>query len=110
MIHSEHPFAEGTAWKFPTERGTVWALVRPKGRGRASLDIYEQETALAAHRNPRVIVERGESPEEVSARNRFGTGIMLRICRFLKSEYAWVREWTYERVSGSNPGRQKVRV
>lgn len=107
MFHTIHPIDGGTALRFPTWRGTVWALVLPDGNGAAGLGIYEEGAALASRGLPEVEAQR--RTEFRGARGRFGTGLMLRVCREVRAAFPGVR-FQYERVAGARPGREKVRL
>lgn len=109
MHFTRHAITGGEALRFTLKGGAVWALVWPEGAGAARIAIYEQDMALAARDHPEVILLHGSSPEERRAKNRFGTGQMLRVIREVRRAYPDVRFWLYDRVSGAAPGDAKVR-
>ena len=110
MVPESFPFRGGCALRFVTDLGTVWAIVRGTDvPGRMDLSVYEEDTALAAAADPGEILTRGSSVTEDCAKNRFGTGLMLSICRAIRGAFPGV-EFAYERTGGARPLRERVRA
>lgn len=107
MLHTTHPLESGIYHRFVVDEGTVWVLVEPIGEGAASLAVYEMAAALA-HLN-RTDEDAQRLPEVEAARNKFGTGLMLRILREVRDSMPEVKVWEWERKSGANIGRHAVR-
>lgn len=97
----------GTVVHFWTERGGVFVLVTPQGEGRAKIRVEDDTVALAAQGDEDSSVTYAR-PEAKAAVNRFGTGVMLGIMRWVRERTPSVREWIVERKSGANPGRRAV--
>jgi len=98
----------GTVVHFWTERGGVFVLVTPQGEGRAKIRVEDDGVALAAGPDEDSSVTYAR-PEAKAAVNRYGTGVMLGILRWIRKYTPNVREWVVERKSGANPGRFAIR-
>ncbi len=77
--------------RFITDRGTVFVKADLLGQGRACLSVYERSVAETCH------AEGAAS----WATNRFGTGLMLRILRWVKAVNPDIHAWVYERLTGA---------
>jgi hypothetical protein len=77
--------------RFITDRGTVFVKADLLGQGQACLSVYERAVAETWH---------GEG-EAAWATNRFGTGLMLRIMRWVKAVNPDINTWVYERLTGA---------
>lgn len=108
MNHTIHNLDDGVYHRFQTIRGTVWAVVHRLGNAEAGLDVYEQDAALASRGLTDDVAH--QLPQAVAARNRFGTGLMLRAMKIVRAATPDVRRWVYERKSGANAGRQHERA
>lgn len=95
---SVHAHPACVALRFPLDRGVVWALVRVEG-DEAGVGFFEQEAAVSG----------GGTAQMEAARNRFGAGRMLRVCRAVVGAFPTVRRWHFERVTGAGPAGRRVR-
>lgn len=96
--------ADCYALRFGLDVGVVWALVYVQGDGEARLEVYEQAAVVAGSR-PGAYDGREATPEDEAAKNRFGTGRILRVLRSVKEAFPGVKRWVYRRVSGGGPLR-----
>jgi len=97
-----HPTDGGIYMRFPTRLGTIWVRVIKEDHDVASVTVMEQDSAMAA-----AWMSDGEAyalPVVQEQRNRFGTGLMLKILRAVRDSMPSVVTWAYERKSGINPG------
>ena len=101
------PVGEMTRIHFDTDRGGVYVLVGPDGPGRAKIRVEEEELAKAATPGecPVTTYTRPEMDEAV---NRFGTGLMLSILRYIRKSCPAVKEWVIARHTGANPDSRRV--
>lgn len=108
MKHDTYQRPDGFYHRFDTGLGVVWAVVYPGRAASATVAVYEDAAARASvGLDDDEAMERGEA---VAARNRFGTGVMLRVLRAVRDATPSVRRWFYERKSGANVGRLAERT
>ncbi len=110
MDHSTHLLLDGMYHRFGTDRGVVWVKVVPVdvASKTASIVVYEESSALASIPFTDDVAHR--MPVMDSARNHFGTGLMLRIMRTVVASMPEVKKWVYERKTGACAGRTAERV
>ena len=110
MKHTRHALADGLYHMFDTDKGVVVVRVQPVDIENrvASVSVYERECAIAS-----IGIKDADAhllPVMDKARNRFGTGRILRILRAVRAASPEVKSWVYERKSGSNAGRTAERA
>lgn len=93
MIVTAYKHPDADVLRFVTERGSVVALVRPIADGTADVEIYEEAACRSC----------GDEATWALARNRFGTGLMLRITREIVRRFPLVTTWAWERMGGVRP-------
>lgn len=81
--------------RFHTDRGNVIVIVRPCGED-AEVEVYEEAACLSGV--GKSDDEFAISPQVASARNRFGTGRMLKILNEVRAANPWVRTWRGRRI------------
>ncbi len=104
MEHSAHMLGDETYHRFVTEPGTVWVRATPVSEGVAALTVLEQSSAIAAI--GKTDEEAAQLPATLRARNRFGTGRMLRIMRTVRDSMPEVKRWVYNRKTGLSQGER----
>lgn len=90
-----HHFEGGAFTRFFTPRGNVIVIVRPDGED-AVLEVYEEKACLSA--NGKTDADFGSSEQVKAARNRFGTGLMLKILRHVSDANPWIKTWRGHRI------------
>ena len=110
MIHTQHQLDDGLYHRFITKCGTIWVRIADEGKGVGSVSVYEQESAVAALELEDY--EARELPVTLAARNKFGTGRMLRIFRAVKAAMPEITTWITDNreKSGTFAGRKHERV
>ena len=83
--------------RYDTPKGAVVVAIKELGPGVAELSVYELEAAIHG----------SASLEGLCARNRFGTGLILRILRSVKAATPNIRQWVFDRNGGANPTRPR---
>ena len=80
--------------RFVTDRGSVVVLVRPDGED-ASIEVYEAAACMSAVGSEDKDFAMSEAA--LSARNRFGPGLIRKILRQVAEANPWVKHWKWDR-------------
>ena len=108
MQTQEIPFHDGTFFRFFTDRGNVWVIVKPDGGGSAELYVAEESAALSAKGKSDAAYMR--SREHAAARNRFGVSTIRGMLRYVQSKYPGVRRWVLDHKTRATQRLKVVEV
>ena len=84
-----------------SNHGAVWFVLEYLGNNKMSVAVYDEDF-LRAMRDDASLVTADNSPQEASARNKFGTGRMLRASREVIKCFPTITDWIFSRVTGAS--------
>lgn len=91
------------------DNGAVWFIVSNYDGESADLYVYDEDVLKATRDNP-ALVDTHESHYDILAKNKFGSGRILRALRALRSSFPTVKFWKYKRESGATTRAERTRT
>lgn len=89
------------------DNGAVWFVLEYMNNNKMSVSIYDEEL-LRSMRDDISLVTADDSPQERAARNKYGTGRMLRACRDVMDCFPTITDWVFGRVTGGSGLGERV--
>ena len=105
MTYSVHHLRDGVYHIFAEAVGTLIVRIVVDG-DRGEVGVYEQMSAIAAIGLPDEAAR--ELPITKAARNRFGTGLVLRCLRAVKEAMPEIKVWVTDNREKSSTARGRV--
>ena len=91
------------------DNGAAWFMLEYIGNNKMSVSVYDEDY-LRAMRDDNSLVTTDGSEPELKARNKFGTGRMLRASREVIKCFPTITDWVFTRVTGaSDPDERAIR-
>lgn len=81
------------------DNGAVWFVLDYIGNNKMAVSVYDEDF-LRAMRDDSSLVTADDSEPELKARNKFGTGRMLRASRDVIKCFPTITDWVFSRVTG----------